>query len=45
MRGPDDPDIYYKQPGHALSPDADKGGRYNDLKGVETPDPNDILNK
>ncbi len=27
--GPEDPDAYYKQPGHALSPQADKGGRFN----------------
>lgn len=27
--GPDDPDNYYKQPGHPLSPLADKGGRFN----------------
>jgi len=27
MTGPEDPDHYYKQPGHPLSPLADKGGR------------------
>jgi hypothetical protein len=28
MTGPEDPDQYYKQPGHPLSPLADKGGRF-----------------
>ena len=34
MTGPDDPDNYYLQPGHPLSPKADKGGRFKDLKGM-----------
>ncbi|CAK9251398.1 unnamed protein product [Sphagnum jensenii] len=35
MTGPEDPDLYYKQPGHPLSPDADeKGARFKDDKGV-----------
>ena len=29
MTGPNDPDTYYKQPGHPLSPMADKGGRFS----------------
>lgn len=24
MTGPDDADVYYKQPGHALSPDSER---------------------
>ena len=28
VTGPDDPDGYYKQPGHPLSDKADKGGRF-----------------
>lgn len=28
MTGPEDPDEYYKQPGHPLSPDVEKGGRF-----------------
>lgn len=28
MTGADEPDMYYKQPGHPLSPAADKGGRF-----------------
>lgn len=28
MTGPDDKDEYYKQPGHPLSSDAEKGGRF-----------------
>lgn len=35
MRGEDDLDLYYKQPGHPLSPTADKGGRFKDLKESE----------
>lgn len=38
MTGPDDPDNYYLQPGHPLSPKADKGGRFKDLKGVHYAD-------
>ena len=34
MTGPDDPDNYYLQPGHPLSPKVDKGGRFKNLKGV-----------
>lgn len=34
MTGPDDPDNYYLQPGHPLSPKADKGGRFKALKGI-----------
>lgn len=30
MRGPDDKDLYYKQPGHPLS--EEKGGRFNERK-------------
>lgn len=29
MSGPEDPDVYYKQPGHPLHPNTDKGGRFN----------------
>jgi hypothetical protein len=36
MTGENEPDRYYKQPGHALSPDVDaKGGRFKHLKSVE----------
>lgn len=35
MIGPDDPDNYYLQPGHPLSPKADKGGRFKDIKGMD----------
>jgi hypothetical protein len=28
MTGPNDPDVYYKQPGHPLSPMAEKGGMF-----------------
>lgn len=28
MTGPEDPDLYYRQPGHPLSPLAKKGGRH-----------------
>lgn len=35
MTGPNDPDTYYKQPGHPLSPDADKGGRFKEQKNTE----------
>eukprot|EP00600_Ochromonadales_sp_CCMP1393_P005630 CAMPEP_0174968772 /NCGR_PEP_ID=MMETSP0004_2-20121128/8334_1 /TAXON_ID=420556 /ORGANISM="Ochromonas sp., Strain CCMP1393" /LENGTH=164 /DNA_ID=CAMNT_0016218071 /DNA_START=235 /DNA_END=732 /DNA_ORIENTATION=- len=40
MTGPEEPDHYYKQPGHPLSPSADKGGRFKDLKNATawTPD-------
>lgn len=34
MTGPDDPDNYYLQPGHPLSPKVDKGGRFKSLKGI-----------
>lgn len=32
MIGPDDKDDYYLQPGHPLSPKADKGGRFKNRK-------------
>ena len=32
MTGPDEPDRFYKQPGHPLSPAADKGGRFQQRK-------------
>jgi hypothetical protein len=32
MTGPDDGEKYYKQPGHPLSPLADKGGRFQNRK-------------
>jgi hypothetical protein len=35
MTGPDDPDNYYLQPGHPLSPKVDKGGRFKSLKNVD----------
>ena len=35
MTGPDDPDNYYLQPGHPLSPKADKGGRFMNLKSLD----------
>lgn len=38
MTGPDDPDNYYLQPGHPLSPKVDKGGRFKSLKGVNYAD-------
>lgn len=35
--GPDEPDQYYKQPGHPLHPDAHKGGRFHDqYEGVKS---------
>lgn len=34
-----EPDQYYKQPGHPLAPDADKGGRFQNLKNFEEWDP------
>mmetsp|Transcript_18964 Transcript_18964/g.19084 ORF Transcript_18964/g.19084 Transcript_18964/m.19084 type:complete len:186 (+) Transcript_18964:98-655(+) len=40
MTGPEDADNYYLQPGHALSPLADKGGRFKDEKYTEEWDPN-----
>ena len=39
MTGPDDPDNYYLQPGHPLSPKVDKGGRFKDIKGFHSVDP------
>ena len=39
MTGPDDPDNYYLQPGHPLSPKADKGGRFKELKGIHYAQP------
>ena len=39
MTGPDDPDNYYLQPGHPLSPKVDKGGRFKDIKGFNSVDP------
>jgi hypothetical protein len=39
MTKPDEPDRYYKQPGHPLSPDADKGGRFQDRKETTTWEP------
>ena len=40
MTGPNDPEPFYKQPGHPLSPTVDKGGRYNDRKEMITWEPN-----
>jgi hypothetical protein len=37
MTGPNDPDHYYLQPGHALSPDVDRFRVYDALK-PSTPD-------
>mmetsp|Transcript_43192 Transcript_43192/g.119462 ORF Transcript_43192/g.119462 Transcript_43192/m.119462 type:complete len:189 (+) Transcript_43192:33-599(+) len=34
MSGPEDEEKYYKQPGHPLSPKADKGGRFQNLKNI-----------
>lgn len=33
-------DLYYKQPGHPLSEQANKGGRFQNLKNFEEFDPN-----
>lgn len=40
MTGPDEPDRYYKQPGHPLSPAADKGGRFQQRKEMTSWEPN-----
>eukprot|EP00595_Chromulina_sp_UTEXLB2642_P000034 CAMPEP_0196761828 /NCGR_PEP_ID=MMETSP1095-20130614/1123_1 /TAXON_ID=96789 ORGANISM="Chromulina nebulosa, Strain UTEXLB2642" /NCGR_SAMPLE_ID=MMETSP1095 /ASSEMBLY_ACC=CAM_ASM_000446 /LENGTH=157 /DNA_ID=CAMNT_0042111823 /DNA_START=105 /DNA_END=578 /DNA_ORIENTATION=+ len=32
--GPDEPDRYYKQPGHPLHPLVEKGGRYKHIKSI-----------
>eukprot|EP00596_Hydrurales_sp_CCMP1899_P001866 CAMPEP_0119042168 /NCGR_PEP_ID=MMETSP1177-20130426/14423_1 /TAXON_ID=2985 /ORGANISM="Ochromonas sp, Strain CCMP1899" /LENGTH=113 /DNA_ID=CAMNT_0007008771 /DNA_START=272 /DNA_END=613 /DNA_ORIENTATION=- len=42
MSGPDDKDNYYLQPGHPLSPKADKGGRFKSRKDMESYTPNKI---
>lgn len=35
MTGTEDPDLFYKQPGHPLSPQAEEGGRLKEAKGLE----------
>eukprot|EP01038_Epipyxis_sp_PR26KG_P008819 gene8819-11908_t len=40
MIGANEPERYYKQPGHPLSDKVDKGGRFKDLKNLEEWDPN-----
>ena len=45
MTGPDDEDNYYLQPGHPLSPKADKGGRFKNIKGLDIAYPPNFVQK